>query len=208
MLNPFDIEKSFILYLVGKRGSGKSTLLLKLLISLLKNKYENIILVNPTYKYDDKYKIIKFTKIYEFYTTELIEDITKEIQENKEKNEKTLLIFDDCVSAEDFKKNTGSNALNQLALNGRHFNCSMIFLSQKYTAVSSYIRNQFDYIILFNTKNLTEIKSIYNEYGVGSLNQFIELFNSEFQEIGDFIMLDNNRSSIIKNLKYYINLNK
>jgi len=195
----FDAEVSFCSYIVGKRNRGKSHLLLKMLLNkkLLKDKFDEVILINPTYRYDHKYHVIKFTEVFEEFSIELLENLLVKFQENEEG--KILLILDDCISENDFKSNQSDHPLNRLAVNGRHWGVSLIILSQKYNAISSYVRAQLDYVILFETSNHYELKTLYEEYGTGSFKEFEELLKYVYTKPHDFLVIDNIKNEMLKN---------
>jgi hypothetical protein len=196
----FDAQVSFCSYIVGRRNRGKSHLLLKMLLNkkLLKDKFDEVILINPTYRYDEKYHVIKFTEVFEEFSIELLENLLIKFQENEEKS-KILLILDDCISENEFKSNQSDHPLNRLAVNGRHWGVSLIILSQKYNAISSYIRAQLDYVILFETSNHYELKSIYEEYGNGSIKEFEELMKRVYIKKHDFLVIDSINNQMLKN---------
>ena len=196
----FDAQVSFCSYIVGRRNRGKSHLLLKMLLNkkLLKDKFDEVILINPTYRYDEKYHVIKFTEVFEEFSIELLENLLIKFQENEEKS-KILLILDDCISENEFKSNQSDHPLNRLAVNGRHWGVSLIVLSQKYNAISSYIRAQLDYVILFETSNHYELKSIYEEYGSGSIKEFEELLKRVYTKKHDFLVIDSINNQMLKN---------
>lgn len=196
----FDADVSFCAYIVGKRNRGKSHLLLKMLLNkkLLKDKFDEVILINPTYKYDEKYHVIKFTEVFEEFSIELVDDLLNKFQENTEKN-KILLILDDCIAENEFKSNQSDHPLNRLAVNGRHWGVSLIVLSQKYNALSPYVRGQLDYIILFETNNHYELKTLYEEYGSGTFKEFDEFLNRVYTKKHDFLVIDNISNNMLKN---------
>lgn len=201
----FDPEQknAFICYIVGRRNQGKSSLLIKMLLhrKLLKNKFDQVILINPTYNLDTKYHVLNFTEIYTDFSVSLLEQLNNKINEQVENNEnfQTLLIFDDCIADPEFKSNEFANPLNHFALNGRHLNISMIFLSQKYTGLSSIIRTQLDYLVLFNPINHKEKDAIYEEYGKGKKQEFYELLDNVYKEPYSFLVVDNKKFKYLKN---------
>jgi energy-coupling factor transporter ATP-binding protein EcfA2 len=195
----FDANKGFISCIIGKRGSGKSYLLLQMLLHkrLLRDKFDEIILINPSYEYDDKYHNIEFDEVYTEYTMDLIEDLNDKFKEDP--NIKRLLILDDCISSNEFKSNNSYNPLNTLVSNGRHWGCSLIVLSQKYNAISKIIRSQYDYVIFFSIKNHKELSDIYDEYGIGNKEEFINTVSDIFSKPYNFICLDVSNDRILKN---------
>lgn len=195
----FDAQVSFCSYIVGKRNRGKSYLLLKMLLNkkLLKDKFDEVILINPTYKYDEKYHVIKFTEVFEEFSIELLDDLLIKFQENTEN--KILLILDDCIAENEFKSNQSDHPLNRLAVNGRHWGISLIILSQKYNAISSYVRAQLDYIILFETSNHYELKCLHEEYGTGTFREFEDFLKHVYTKKHDFLVIDNIENKMLKN---------
>lgn len=201
MFNP-----SFVSYIIGKRNSGKSYLLIQMLLSkdCFKGKFDEVIIINPTIDYDEKYKVVKFSRVYREFSTELLDSLITEFEERKKENSKynVLLILDDCISQTDFKNNMANHPLNTMAVNGRHIGLSLVILSQKWSAISSYIRVQLDYIILFEFKNQYEIDALYKEYGEGCKEEFKKLLADVYTKRHDTLLIDN-----IEN-KYYKNFNE
>lgn len=196
-------EPSFVSYIVGKRNSGKTYLLIQMLISkqLLKGKFDEVIIINPTINYDDKYKVVKFSRVFTEFSTELLDSLIVEFEAKRteKKDYKTLLILDDCISQADFKNNLAGHPLNTMAVNGRHWGLSLMILSQKWSAISSYIRAQLDYIILFEFKNQYEIDALYKEYGVGTKEEFKQLLHDVYTEQHDTLLINNITNTFYKN---------
>lgn len=195
----FDANKGFISCIIGKRGSGKSYLLLQMLLHkrLLRDKFDEIILINPSFEYDDKYHNIEFDEIYEEFNSDLIEELNEKFKSDPE--QKRLLILDDCISSNEFKSNQTYHPLNTLVSNGRHWGCSLIVLSQKYNAISRIIRSQYDYVIFFTIKNQKELSEMYDEYGIGTKEEFINTVNGVFSKPYNFVCLDVSNDKILKN---------
>lgn len=201
----FDPSKknAFIAYIVGRRNQGKSSLLIKMLLhkKLLKGKFDQVIIINPTYELDTKYHVINFTEVHTTFTIDTLHEIEEAIRKQVESNPdyQTLLIFDDCVSSPEFKSNQYDHPLNHFALNGRHLNISMIFLSQRYTGLSQIIRTQLDYLILFNPFNHSEKEAVYEEYGKGVKKEFFTFLDDIFKQPYDFLVVDNKLFRYLKN---------
>lgn len=210
MFDPKD-KNAFISIICGRRNSGKTSLLIKMLLhpQLLKGKFDAVFLINPTYLLDHKYSIIKFTEVYTEFDTEIIESIKNFCLEQTllDPKKNFLLILDDCISHEDFKSNQSYNILNELACNSRHINLSVIVLTQVFKGVSLTMRRQADYVIFFNNKNHEELSSLYDEFGIGTKKDFMELLNSNvFKERHDFILIDNIQDKMYRNFDIQNNL--
>jgi hypothetical protein len=197
----FDAEKGFLAYIVGRRGMGKSYLLIQMLLhpNLLNNKFDEVFLVNPNYEYDPKYHVVKFTEVMTDYDNEKMYTLIEKFKEEPDK--KRLIIFDDCIAEHEFKKISNEHPMNEMAVNGRHWGVSMIILSQKYNAISSTIRAQLDYLIMFQIKNHAELDSIYKEFGIGSKNEFYDLIQTVYQSQHDTLLINNIDG------QYYLNFN-
>jgi hypothetical protein len=197
-------DDNFTLYVVGRRNSGKSHCLISMLIhpKLMYKKFDEIYIINPTYRFDEKYHVIKFDHVYEEFSLELLEELKLRFEEEPEK--KKLLILDDCISQESFKSNEGTHILNEMALNGRHWGLSLCILSQKFIGTSTYIRAQLDYVLLFDTSNNNEKDTIYGEFGTGTKKEFYAFFDSTFTKKHDTLLIDTTSG----NISYYKNFIK
>jgi hypothetical protein len=202
-------KNAFIMYIVGRRNKGKSTLLIKMLLSnkLLKNKFHEVYLINPTYEEDEKYHVVNFTQVFTDYNPEIVMDIKQKCIEDLKNNpnKQTLIIFDDCIANKEFKKDNENDILNEIAFNSRHFNISTIILSQYYKGMSLMSRTQIDYLIFFNNKNKREKDALYDEWGEGTKNDFIRFLEKKFTGVYDFLLFDNKQDKIYKN---FILINK
>lgn len=205
----FDVKNknAFLMLIIGKRNKGKSSLLIKMLLhkKLLRDKFDNVYLINPTFEEDQKYHCVEFTDVITEYNTETIQEIKNkcidELNECRKKNEpekQTLIIFDDCI-AHGSKSNNLDDILNELAFNSRHFNISVVILSQYYKGVSRAVRTQSDYVICFQNKNKNEQECLYYEFGTGTKKDFLNFLDVVYNDKFDFIMIDNKNDRILKN---------
>lgn len=208
-MEPWCLNIPFVKYISAPRGSGKTYLLINLLIhdKLYKNKFDKIYFFCPSFYSDSKYSVIDIpsNQVFTEYKEEYIEKI---IQDKKIETE-ILLIFDDCITQDSFKKNTSSNILNTIAVNGRHMHISMIITSQKCTGSSSYIRSQADGVIVFKSRSLAEIDALYNDNSIGTLNskEFRNLIDYCTNDKYGFLYINYQQNTIYKNFKQ-IKLNK
>jgi hypothetical protein len=75
----------------------------------------------------------------------------------------------------------------------------MIFLSQRYTGLSSIVRTQLEYIILFNPINHSEKDAVFEEYGKGSKADFYKFLDKVYATPYDFLVIDNKKFKYFKN---------
>jgi hypothetical protein len=187
--------------LSARRNSGKTTLLLRMLMSkdIFKNKFDQVILICPTYSFQQIYHDFAFSQVYQEFSIGLIEKLIDYFKETPDVAR--LLIFDDCISADDFKSSNVAQALNELVVIGRHYGVSTIFLTQRYNAVAPVIRTNLEYLIFFNTRNHVERTCIYEEYGFLPRADFMDWWDATFTDRYDTILLDIANDRVYKNFK-------
>lgn len=170
-------------YLIGCSGSGKTNLLLNLLTrdGYYKDWYDLVIVISPTaLGLDTSYKVIEKKTKYKNGENLLFFDCDEEVltkiidmQSVKDENKKVLVILDDFVS---YKKFTNSDTLLQFAIMSRHYNISMMVLSQCYYLVPKSIRLNMSAIYYFKG-NAQETDTIAEMYCPGgySKKQFVDI---------------------------------
>lgn len=173
----FDLPMRMII--IGKSQlSGKSTMISNLLLrpwgdddtagkQFYKNDFdgENIYIVCPSFDIDAKWsliakgKSIPDTNIWREYDESELEAWYDGIQEKFERDvaegrtpKHTLLVLDDC-SFDGSLKAKMNGVLTRIACNGRHILISLICTSQKYTSVSTTIRENATGVIMFESSN-------------------------------------------------------
>lgn len=148
------VETPSVLILVGRRKSGKTNLIVRMLLDdkFLKNKFDKLVIISPTFLLDKNWCSISTDGI-EVHTS-YDDEIVGELIESQKKNgaeEAVCLILDDCVN-EQVKK----EQLEIIATNGRHLNITLIYLTQKITSVSTTVRANFDQILHFYSSSKRE----------------------------------------------------
>jgi len=207
-------KNAFVCLITGRRNKGKTSLLVKMLLhpQLLRNKFHEVYLINPTYESNaEKYQCVKFTEVITKFDTDVIEGIkercTEQIAEDPKRN--FLLILDDCMSEEDFKSDQSHHILNDFACNSRHINLSVVILSQVYKGVSLTVRRQLDYLIFFSNCNHQELGSLYEEYGFNTKRSFMEILDKQvFKDKHDFLFIDNIEDKAYRNFDLTVNVKK
>ena len=177
-IDPLQKDNHNIWLIVGKKGSGKSTFVLNLLRKkeMYRRHFNNIFLVSPTAKRDDKFQklcdeLTQNNQCYDECTAEVLNEIRERVEKfnddflsdekNKKKGKKphSLLILDDCIS----DLNRGSeikNIINKMTMNSRHLKLSIWIISQKYRLISTAIRANADLITFFKNENDIEKKAL------------------------------------------------
>jgi len=201
----FTTDPAKVFYISGKRNSGKTYFTIQMLINkkLLKNHFDEIFVINPTLEYDNKWSILDIPdeNIFGEFSLDLLEELDNHIQEEfkKDNEKKTLLILDDCLGSNDFKKNNDNNIFNKMIYIGRHYNLSMIILSQKFKGISGGIRSNIDYFITFDTYNDKEKTAIFEEFGIGNKKQFYQILKYVFTDKYDKMIIDTANGYFYKN---------
>ena len=148
----------------GPSASGKTQLVKDILLGPLKKQFHKVYLICPT----------KFQKVWQediplhekrsFDTADdaTFEYVMDEIMKNNENNEKSLIIIDDCVGTQLMKINS---SLSKYYLRLRHYNASILVLTQLYKAVPRMLRVNCDKLIVFKMANKREEISINEENG-------------------------------------------
>ena len=172
-----DVKLPFSMIVVSKRNSGKSYLVKHLLkLFMVDNKLFNyIVLFSSTAHLSKDFDCLPKKAIQEDFSSAKVNKILDFQKASKDsKNPKQcLIILDDTIGAKldpSFKTN-----LDLLFSRGRHFNISIIFISQYIkNYISTTIRNNIDYL-LFSINNYNVIKIIYDlvVYS-GNIKEFIK----------------------------------
>lgn len=203
------LKQPFVLTLNAPRGSGKTFLLLNLLIhdDFYNDVFDKIYLICPSAYQDPKYSILDIpsSQIMEKFDEKRIEKIIK----NKHQDDEYLFIFDDCITENEFKKNSGNdNIINTIAVNGRHMNVSMIIASQKTSGCSSFVRSQADGVYIFRQRSGNEYDAIHADNSVDGLNRrdFSALVSKATKEQYSFLMINYQNGKVFSNFKEIENI--
>ena len=146
---------SRIFALIGPKGSGKSSIVLSLLTSKkspFRGYFNNILLVSPTAKYDDKMKPLQQEvesegHYWEHLTETTAEEITDCLHEMNEsytgkKKIQNLIILDDVTHS--FPTGRKPSQISSLFTNSRHLKTSIWVITHKYTSMPTIFRNQVE----------------------------------------------------------------
>jgi hypothetical protein len=160
---------------VGRKGSGKSFLCCRLLKTIWKDCYEQIIFISPTFESQlslwgslDPAGISVYSKL----TDELIETL---LTQQMSTRRPVLIVLDD--NGEDFKK-VSPNIVNKLVSNSRHINLSIIGLFQKLTQCPVILRANTDTFLSFSACSYLERECLWREVSIVSKQEFQRIFNT------------------------------
>ena len=189
--------KGALLCICGKKRTGKSSLWLSMLShpALYKGYFDNIFLISPSQS-DQKItplinELKKEQKYFDCLTEEnikyILNIISQEAQQKKLYEIKTkkklpdthnLLILDDVI--ESIPKSYKKNLITSLFYNQRHYNLTIILISQAFKLINPSIRKQIDALYIFPMSNKKEIEAIQEDYSIPS-----EIFDYCFEDETD-----------------------
>jgi hypothetical protein len=214
----FDLPMRLII--VGKSQlSGKSTLISNLLLrpwsdddkngsQFYKNNFDgdNIFIVCPSFDLDVKMTMIQKgleipdSNIYREYDESELESWYNRIEESfkqdvadGKKPKHTLLVLDDCAFSGALKA-TLNGVLSKIACNGRHILISMIVSAQKYTSISTIMRENCSGLICFES-SAKQVDTLYEDHGNMSRKQFDKMFRDTTKDKHSFIVVNYSNDS-------------
>lgn len=201
--------------IVGSSGSGKSNFVANLLSreDMYKGYFDSVLIISPTaLNLDPTYKALKLPA-KNFYPCEeevlerIMELQEEEVEEKKSKARarKVLVLLDDFISYREF---THSPILLKFAVMSRHWNISMMLLSQAYHRVPKSVRLQMSAITYFKGSN-KEHRVLAEDFGAPGMSHkaFIEKIEEATSERFNFFFIDLHRpleSRYRKNLEEII----
>ena len=149
----------------GATGSGKTEFTLDLLEKEYRNFFKYIIIVCPTWRYNKAYLSREW--LFKDHEHIFLVDPKELVPRSDDPLNDTLKIFfeshgaldqsqvlfliDDCSSQKGMTKK--KRMLSELAFSGRHLNCSVWILTQKYNSVLTDLREQIKWLALFYCKD-------------------------------------------------------
>lgn len=149
----------FRLGLFGPSASGKTTLAKKLLMGPLRQQFDNVYLISPT-SFQQVWKEVGVDpkKMYDTPDDKTFEKVIEEMKSKK--NENGLIICDDCIGSELTKMNS---SLSKWILKLRHYNISLMVMSQGSRALPKIVRSNFSHVGVFAVNNDMELKTLQEE---------------------------------------------
>ena len=213
----FDLPMRMVI--IGKSQlSGKSTLISNLLLrpwgdddatgqQFYKNDFkgDDIYIVCPSFDIDAKWtmiakgKQIPDTNIWREYDEGQLESWYNRISDQFESDvaegktpRHTLLVLDDC-SFDGSLKAKMNGVLTRIACNGRHILISLICTSQKYSSVSTTIRENATGVICFEASN-KQLDLIAEDHCNISRKMFDQMFRDATRERHTFMVVNYSNS--------------
>ena len=190
-LYPYMPSDTFRMLICGNSGSGKTNLLCHMLIKPLLY-YDEIYLHARNLKQDKYQKLIqKMRELSSKLGYEILhvsnDEITPVSEMGYEDNQK-LLIFDDYVCDKNQRQ------LIDYFIQGRHKNCSVVYLSQSLYKTPKDIRLNCSHYCLYEFPSSRESKRISSELGVDKGK-----YRSATREPYSFLYVDKPKKRMAKN---------
>lgn len=212
---PLPAYSGFCMVIVGSSGSGKTTFLYSIMTKnrkkgvrqSYKKVFNNIYVISPTIgngsMKNDPFDKLSDDKKNKVLTADLLNELEETLTENKNKNQHSLIIFDD-VGSQLRRSAAIEKKLVQLVQNRRHLYCSMIFLVQKFRDLPTGIRNNMSHLVSFKPKNRPEREAIVKELFNFDAKTSEKLLDHVFENDDkfSFLFVDMSQKSTNKNVFY------
>ena len=192
-LKPYMPSGTFRMLICGNSGSGKTNLLYHMLMNPLLY-YDEIYLYAPNLEQDKYQRLIKkMRELSHQIGCEILnvsnDEITPGTEMDYEDNQK-LVIFDDYVC----DKNQRQIIDYFNFIQGRHKNCSVIYLSQSFYKTPKDIRLNCSHYCLYEFPSSREANRISSELGVDK-----EMYKAATRKPYSFLYVDKPKKRIAKN---------
>lgn len=194
-------QHPFLLTCIAQRASGKTNMVIDMILDDKKYcKFFDLIYIwSTSYHHDSKWKNIHMpcpkAQVNERYSLPEIESLFKTLQEiAKTKVVNTLFIFDDMID-QNVMHPQHMGILEGVAVRGRHYNISIIIISQLYMKLSNPIRVNSTNMAIFRIRNRRELEKITCENQDSlTTKEFLEVYNYATGEPYAFLHINNQES--------------
>jgi hypothetical protein len=157
------LELPFLATVVGRRGSGKSNMLRFLLRTIARaGQVRDVWVFTSTAFTGDWGRTVGEHRVYENFDEELLNGILQRQAAARAAGtpNEALLILDDVLGSMSFT----SSVWKLLASTGRHYNLSVLLVSQHYHAIPPLVRLNSDYFMLLGPTSERAWRSAYQEF--------------------------------------------
>lgn len=199
-IDELNLKLNSFIALLSSRRSGKSYMINNLVYYYLKNHKDLLIYLFSNTAINDEEHIYKYIDTQAIFpgdeaTIDLIVNNLINIQQRlKDKKKKLLIIFDDIDLG------TSIEAINKLAVMGRHYGITTILSAQITShAISTQIKNNISYLFFRRLNSKTIKEQIYSL--VSTFEHPRELYNYTKDNIKDFQFIFYNNDNDDNNLK-------
>ena len=193
----FKKGKHFSSLIISSRNSGKSYLCRYLLKYKLRHLYDMFIIICNNLEEREKYQDIVPTELaFSTFDGDMIKEIIAANQKRSKEGKKPinwLVLMDDSIG----NKIKNDDDMLQTFATGRHFNVSIIFISQNYSLCNTIWRNNSDLIFMLKQNSSQARKAIKENIIAGSIyiekdeNKLInKVMHNYMSKVGDVLVVD------------------
>jgi hypothetical protein len=157
------LELPFLATVCGRRGSGKTNLVRFLLRTIARaGQVRDVWVFTSTAFTGDWGRTVGASRVYENFDEELLHGILQRQAAARAAGtpNEALLILDDVLGSMSFT----SSVWKLLASTGRHYNLSIVLVSQHYHAIPPLVRLNSDYFMLLGPTSERAWRSAYQEF--------------------------------------------
>ena len=132
------METPFNMIICGTTNCGKTFYLLNMLETQFNKNFDHIILICPTFSWNETYQQWKYINDSDLFAIECDQDKVNKILHIVQeifKGTNRFIILDDCASSQDVKNRTSE--LVKLAFSAKHFGLSK---NSHYSTIKQYIK--------------------------------------------------------------------
>ena len=158
-------QPPFNMLIVGMTGSGKTQFLLDMLETEYNRVFDYIIIVCPTIEWNTTY--INWNHLSDHgviqipCSQEMINHVLQAVS-TIFRGTNTLIVVDDCAASLAVKKRVSE--LMRLAFSARHYNLSVIVLTQQLSSVAKPFRENISRLVTFYNPSRKDMKVITDDY--------------------------------------------
>lgn len=200
-----NLNRSSTTAIVGVSGSGKTSFMYSLITNkkpkIFRKQFENIIVVMPRASRNslksnvfDKY--IEERSLFDTLSENVILEINRQVQENADKKQHTLLILDDVATA--LKNPMVAKTLQHLVYAYRHFRLNILMLVQTLKTIPLPIRKNLTNLIVFHKPRVSEWESMVTEFLELEKDITDQLYKTLFQNKYDWALINLNSGRVFK----------
>ena len=191
-------QPPFLMTVVAQRASGKTNMVIDLLTDdkKLRGVFDLVFVWSTSYYHDSKWKNINIPceekMVFEKYDIDAIEDLFKTLQEiAKTKTMHVLFVFDDMID-QNVMHPQQMGTIEAIAVRGRHYNISVIMISQLYKKLSGPMRVNSTNSIFFRIRNRNELEKVVEENQESlTKKDFLQVYNQATKEPFSFLHINN-----------------
>lgn len=160
----------------GLPGSGKTSLYTNLMLHSYgyKKKFHMIYMFNASVHTMPEKFVERLDPSRVYTDLSELDDVLSECLSDENKEYKKLIIIDDLVNDINNKKYIAT--FKKMLFNRRHYNISIILVTQKLVAIPLFMRNAISHVFFWSFSNKKELQALYDDY-------IINLDNDEFHEL-------------------------